>query len=163
MNDQQHTAVVVTVSDSVSRGERQDRSGDTAEALLEADFKLLPRVQIPDHEATISGTLGDLIAGETDLIITVGGTGLGPRDVTPEATRSVIEREAPGLAELIRAAGVKETPLAALSRGVAGTAGSTLIVNLPGSPKAVTENLEALLPVLGHGLRTLKGDTAHNE
>lgn len=158
-----HSAVVVTVSDGVAAGEREDLSGQEAERLLAPDFELHERVTIADHEATIAGTLQDLVATGVDLIVTTGGTGLGPRDVTPEATRAVIEREAPGLAESMRAEGLKQTPMAALSRGVAGTARSTLIVNLPGSPKAVAENLGVILPVLDHGLRTLKGDTSHND
>lgn len=157
-----HTAVVVTVSDGVSRGEREDLSGDAAEELLGNDFELQERVVAPDHETTISGTLRDLVAAGVDLIVTTGGTGFGPRDVTPEATRSVIEREAPGLAEAMRTEGAKQTPMAILSRGVAGTARETLIVNLPGSPRSVTENLSVILPVLGHALDTLKGDTSHN-
>ena len=158
-----HSAVVVTVSDRVAAGEAEDRSGSEAERLLAPDFELHERVTVADHEATIAGTLQDLVATGVDLIVTTGGTGLGPRDVTPEATRAVIEREAPGLAESMRAEGLKQTPMAALSRAVAGTARSTLIVNLPGSPKAVAENLGVILPVLDHGLRTLKGDTSHND
>lgn len=157
-----HTAVVVTVSDGVSRGEREDLSGDAAEELLGNDFELQERVVAPDHQATISGTLRDLVAAGVDLIVTTGGTGFGPRDVTPEATRAVIEREAPGLAEAMRAEGAKQTPMAILSRGVAGSARESLIVNLPGSPRSVTENLGVILPVLGHALDTLKGDTSHN-
>lgn len=158
-----HTAVVVTVSDRVAAGEAEDLSGREAERLLAPDFELHERVTVADHEATITGTLQDLVATGVDLIVTTGGTGLGPRDVTPEATRAVIEREAPGLSESMRAEGLKQTPMAALSRAVVGTARSTLIVNLPGSPKAVAENLGVIIPVLDHGLRTLKGDTSHND
>lgn len=155
---------VVTVSDGVYAGSRQDESGSVAARLLGIHgYRVLERRVIPDDHATIVATLRNLAAAGITLIVTSGGTGFGPRDVTPEATREVIERDAPGLPELMRASGVTHTPMAALSRGVAGTFGDTLVLNLPGSPKAVKESLEAVLPVLHHALQTLAGQTQHSE
>lgn len=153
-------AAVVTVSDGVTHGTRRDESGDLAEELLRAaGFEVAARSVVPDERPEIEARLRELADRGLALVVTTGGTGFGPRDVTPEATRAVIEREAPGLAELMRHAGLEKTPMAALSRAVAGTRGRTLIVNLPGSPRGVRESLEAVLPVVHHAVELLAGAT----
>jgi cyclic pyranopterin monophosphate synthase len=154
-----HEAVVVTCSNRSSAGERDDASGPAlVGALRGAGFDVEPDpVVVPDDEAEIAAVLARLADTGHRLILTTGGTGLTPTDVTPTATRRVIEREAPGLAELMRAAGTAHTQMAALSRGVVGTRGTTLIANLPGSPRGATESLHALLPVLRHALDQLAG------
>ena len=156
------SALVITVSDRSAAGERDDTSGPTAVQLLEeAGFAVGEPVVVPDEVSAIATVLKAAIAEGVALVVTTGGTGLGPRDVTPEATTSVIDREVPGLTEMMRAAGRAKTPLAALSRAVAGTAGGTLIINLPGRPTGVTESLEAVLEVLPHALDVLAGPTDH--
>ncbi len=153
-------AAVVTVSDGVTQGVREDASGAAAEELLRAaGLEVAERAVVPDERAEIEALLRALAGRGLALVVTTGGTGFGPRDVTPEATRAVIDREAPGLAELMRRAGLEHTPMAALSRAVAGSVGATLVLNLPGSPKGVRESLEAVLPVVPHALELLAGST----
>jgi len=155
-------AAVLTVSDGVANGTREDGSGDAAAELLRAaGFEVADRRVVPDEGSEIQSAIRGL-AGSNGLVVTTGGTGFGPRDVTPEATRAVIEREAPGLAELMRATGLVQTPMAALSRGIAGTLGSALILNLPGSPKGVRESLAAALPVIPHAVELLGGATGEH-
>jgi molybdopterin adenylyltransferase len=153
-------AAVVTVSDGVSAGVRDDRSGDVlAELLGEEGFQVERRV-VADDATQIADAIRALADAGARLVLTTGGTGFAPRDVTPEATRTVIDREAPGLAEAIRADAIARTPHALLSRGVAGLLGSTLVVNLPGSPGGCRDGFEVMRPALHHGLELAAGDTA---
>jgi len=154
-----HEATVITCSTRATAGEREDGSGPAVIlALREAGFDVAPEpILLPDDENLIASTLARLADSGTLLIITSGGTGLTPGDRTPAATQRVIDREVPGLAELMRAAGLATTPMAALSRGVVGVRGTTLIANLPGSPRGASESLQALLPVLRHALDQLAG------
>jgi molybdopterin adenylyltransferase len=156
------SAAVLTVSDGVAGGTREDGSGDAAEELLRgAGFDVRARRVVPDERPTIEDAVRALAAAHA-LVVTTGGTGFGPRDVTPEATRAVLDREAPGLAELMRASGLARTPLAALSRAAAGTIGDALVLNLPGSPRGVRESLSAVLPVVPHALELLAGSTGEH-
>ena len=152
-------AAVLTVSDGVSAGTREDASGDAAEELLRgAGFEVRGRRVVPDERERIEAEIRSLAADHA-FVVTTGGTGFGPRDVTPEATTAVIDRPAPGLAELMRSVGLAQTPMAALSRATAGTIGGALVVNLPGSPRGVRESLSALLPVVSHALDLIGGAT----
>lgn len=151
---------ILTLSDKGSRGEREDRSGPAIREVLKGiDSDILYYDILPDDKELIKEKLIGY-AGKVDLILTTGGTGLGPRDVTPEATREVIEREIPGIPEIMRIEGMKKTPRAMLSRAVAGVRGGTLIVNLPGSPLAVKENLEVIIDTIPHAIEKIKGDTS---
>jgi molybdenum cofactor synthesis domain-containing protein len=161
----QINAVVITVSDACAAGERADTSGATlVELLTEAGAGVLATEIVADDLAPLIEKLRAYAERvDVNLIITTGGTGFGPRDNTPEATRAVIERDAPGLSEAMRAETLRLTPTAMLSRGVCGTRGHTLIINLPGSPKAVRECFAVIRPVLSHAIALLAGHTRHEE
>ena len=153
---------ILTLSDRSARGERLDASGPALANLIRAEgWSVVEQALLPDEESAIRAILISWAdSGELDIILTTGGTGFSPRDVTPEATRAVIEREAPGLAEAMRAASLKITPHAMLSRVVAGIRKKTLIINLPGSPKGAVENLQVVTPVLPHAVQLLHEDPA---
>jgi molybdopterin adenylyltransferase len=158
-------AVIITVSDACARGEREDLSGATlVELLTDLGATIVEHAVVSDDLDPLACSLSQL-AGRADvnLIVTTGGTGLGPRDNTPEATRRVIEREAQGLSEAMRAETLKQTPMAMISRGVSGVCSGTLIINLPGSPKAVRESFAVIKPVLPHAIDLIAGRTAHKD
>lgn len=158
-------AVVITASDACARGEREDASGAALVQLLTdlgAEI-VATKILSDDLDPLIESLIDFADRDDVNLIITTGGTGLGPRDNTPEATQLVIEREAPGIAEAIRAESIKVTPMAMISRGVCGVRSGTLIVNLPGSPKAVKESFAVIEPVLPHAMDLLAGMTRHTE
>lgn len=150
-------AAVLTISDKGSRGQRDDTSGDLVESMLnDAGIDVLSRRVVPDEKPLIADALREF-ARQHDLVVTTGGTGVTLRDVTPEATREVIERELPGFAEAMRMQGFKTTPRALISRGIAGIRASSLIINLPGSPKAVSDSLAVVLPAIPHTIEMIKG------
>jgi molybdopterin adenylyltransferase len=155
-------AHVITVSDRAAAGQMEDQSGPALIRLLTAaQFEVSGPDVVPDVKQRISDAIVAAAGGGADVVITSGGTGLGPRDVTPQATAAVIDFEVPGLGEAMRRAGAASTPMAALSRGLAGVRGRTLIVNVPGSVKGATESLEAVMATLSHAIRLLHGQTSH--
>jgi molybdopterin adenylyltransferase len=157
---------ILTISDKGSRGQRQDKSGEAIRAIVsQIKSSVVKYDVVPDEADIISGTLTDWAdGGGVDVILTTGGTGLSQRDVTPEATLAVIEKEVPGIAEAMRAKSLEKTPMAVLSRAVSGLCRRCLIINLPGSPKAVQECLEVVLPALPHAVAIIKGEvTEHND
>jgi molybdopterin adenylyltransferase len=156
----ERTAAILTISDRGARGEREDRSGEILrERLLRDGYQVTHRMVIPDEVTAISAALIKCVEEKgVALVVTTGGTGVAPRDVTPEATLAVVERTVPGMAEAMRAASLLKTPSAMISRAVVGIRGRTLIINLPGSPKGALENLEVILPALPHALDKIQGD-----
>lgn len=156
-------AVIITASDACSRGEREDKSGELLVQLLtELGAHIVAKEILSDDLDPLSEKLREYAdRADVNLIVTTGGTGLGPRDHTPEATRRIIEREAPGLSEAMRMETLKNTPMAMISRGVSGIRSNTLIINLPGSPKAVRESFAVIKPVLNHVIDLLSGHTSH--
>ena len=155
---------ILTISDKGWRGQREDKSGKVIrDSLSLLDSRVIKYEVVPDEVAIIANKLTQWAdEGEVDIILTTGGTGLGPRDVTPEATLSVVDRVVPGFAEVMRAETFQKTPFAILSRAVAGVRGKCLIINLPGSPKAVRECLEIVLPVIPHAVEILKGEVTEH-
>ena len=155
-------AAVLTASDRCAAGAAPDRSGAVArEWLAEAGFEVVASAVAPDEIEAIRGCVRGFLEAGARLVVTTGGTGLGPRDRTPEAVRPLLDREVPGYGELLRSEGLAETPMAVLARSFAGTAGAALVVVLPGSPRAVASGLRTLRPTLPHALQLLAGDTAH--
>jgi len=155
-------AHVITVSDGAYHGTREDKSGVALVDLLRSrQFEVGKPEVVPDERDIITSAIIDAADGGARLVITTGGTGLGPRDVTPQATRDAIDYDVTGIAETMRRAGAESTPMAAISRGIAGVRRRSLVINLPGSPKGALESLESVMPVLDHALALLAGDTEH--
>jgi len=153
-----YEAKVLTISDSVTRGEREDRSGPAvAQALRDAGFDVVEEAQVADGSASVAGELARMASSFVGVVVTTGGTGFGPRDQTPEGTAEVIDRHAPGFGEAMR----RSSPLAPLSRGIAGTRGHALVINLPGSPTGAVECLAAVLGLLPHAISVLAGEKPH--
>lgn len=155
------TAAVITVSDSCARGERADLSGPAvAEVLKQRKFRIVGSAVVADEQTAIQQAISHW-AGKAQFVVTTGGTGIAERDVTPEATKAVCQRLLDGVAERMRSEGAKKTPLAALSRGVCGVCGKSLILNLPGSPNGAVQSLESVIDVIPHALELLSGNTRH--
>ncbi|HEY3194859.1 MAG TPA: MogA/MoaB family molybdenum cofactor biosynthesis protein [Candidatus Dormibacteraeota bacterium] len=155
-------AHVITVSDGAFHNQREDNSGPALVAILKTgEFEVSGPEVVPDEAERITEAIMTAVARSVDLIVTTGGTGLGPRDVTPQATEALLDYAVPGLGEQMRRVGVQSTPMAALSRSMAGVRQRTLILNVPGSPKGAAESLQAVMPVLGHAVQLLRGHTQH--
>ena len=157
------TLAILTISDAGSKGERDDTSGDTISRIMSFEgFEVISRNIVPDEKEHISAKIIELCdSGDVDLVLTTGGTGLSPRDVTPEATRTVIEYEVPGIPEAMRAQTLNKTPMSMLSRAVAGLRSGCLVVNLPGSPSGVRQTLEVVIPAIPHAIEIVKGRRVH--
>ncbi|MGA7110043.1 MAG: MogA/MoaB family molybdenum cofactor biosynthesis protein [Terracidiphilus sp.] len=155
---------VLTISDRCTQGIAIDTAGPAVVTLLRQHWRdaEIQTALVPDETDQIRGSLAEWISQNAALILTVGGTGLGPRDLTPEATRTLIEREAPGIAEAMRTKGAEHNPMAWLSRGLAGLSGQTLIINLPGSLRGAEQSLSSILPLIRHGLETITGTESHH-
>ncbi len=153
----------MTVSDGAFHGKREDKSGAALVNLLRRDgFEIGDPQVVPDEAERISEAVMSAVTRGADLVVATGGTGLGPRDVTPQAIAALIDYEVPGIGETMRRAGASSTPMAVLSRSMAGVRGRALIISVPGSPKGATESLEAVMPIIGHAIQLLHGDTAHS-
>ena len=157
------TLAILTISDAGAKGERDDTSGDTISRIMSFEgFEVISRNIVPDEKEHISAKIIELCdSGDVDLVLTTGGTGLSPRDVTPEATRTVIEYEVPGIPEAMRAQTLNKTPMSMLSRAVAGLRSGCLVVNLPGSPSGVRQTLEVVIPAIPHAIEIVKGRRVH--
>jgi molybdopterin adenylyltransferase len=161
--EEMSNAHVITVSDGVSARTREDDSGRALVRILkDAGFEVSEPVVVPDDKQRIADAIVAAAEHGADIVVTTGGTGLGPRDVTPQATSAVIDFDVPGIGEAMRRAGAASTPMAALSRSMAGVRGQTLIINVPGSPQGAAESLEAVMPTLAHAIRLLHGNTKHD-
>jgi molybdopterin adenylyltransferase len=156
-------AHVVTISDGAFHGRREDKSGPVLVGLLSrAGFEVGGPEVVPDEAERIYEAVSSAVARGVDLVVATGGTGLGPRDVTPQAMATILDYEVPGMGEAMRRAGERSTPMAALSRSIAGVRQRTLIISVPGSPKGASESLEAVMPIVGHAIELLHGDTKHS-